>query len=396
MFNFVADRVIKGRIYPGLAQWEARPYTQSWREFGQHWPFTTPLRIEEYCTHHDYPINILSINDDLPDHTYYPVCLGFFDFSIDYFGLFGREITQALLDKRIKILFMYHEGDNPAHIKKRLDDLCGVHGLTQDCYIFVSANSACQKLPGFVYFNDFEFWYFQRNIERPALEIHQTQRQKDFTVLSRAHKWWRATVMADLKRLDLLDNSYWSYCHAPGSDDNDDDCPIEVDAITQLRWNRDQFLKQIPRYCDDLADDKRNDHSITIDEFYTNAYGNIVLESQFDVDGSGGAFLTEKTFKPIKHGQFFFIAGGPGSLQALRELGYRVFDNVLDNSYDQETDATRRWLKLRNSILSAKKSGLDNIFSDCLDDIKHNQDLFCQRKTSRLNILSNQINEQYS
>lgn len=395
MFNFVADRVIKGRIYPSLAQWEARPYTQAWREFGEHWPFTTPLRIQEYCNQHDYPINVFGVEDQLPENTYYPICLGFFDFSIDYFSLLDFRILESLQNKRLKILFMYHEGDNPEHIKSRLDHLCQSHGVDSSCYVFVSANTACQKLPGFVYFNDFELWYFQRNIEQPALEIHQSTRQKDFTVLSRAHKWWRLAVMSDLKRLDVLTNSYWSYCHSP-VDDNNDDCPIEIDAIAQLRWHRDQFMTQIPYFCDDLPDNDRNNHSITIEEFYANAYGNIVLESQFDVDGSGGAFLTEKTFKPIKHGQFFFIAGGPGSLQALRDLGYRVFDDVLDNSYDLETNATRRWLKLRNSILSAKKSGVDNIFSACLNDIQHNQNLFCQSKIERLNILSTQINEQHS
>ena len=35
--NLVADRVIRGRIYPALARHEAVPYTQGWREFGQHW-----------------------------------------------------------------------------------------------------------------------------------------------------------------------------------------------------------------------------------------------------------------------------------------------------------------------------------------------------------------------
>ena len=34
--NLVADRVVKGRIYPALARHQAVPYTQGWREFGQH------------------------------------------------------------------------------------------------------------------------------------------------------------------------------------------------------------------------------------------------------------------------------------------------------------------------------------------------------------------------
>ena len=46
--NLVADKLTKGRIYPAFATHQGRPYTQSWREFGQHWPYTIPLRLQEY------------------------------------------------------------------------------------------------------------------------------------------------------------------------------------------------------------------------------------------------------------------------------------------------------------------------------------------------------------
>ena len=48
-------------------------------------------------------------------------------------------------------------------------------------------------------------------------------------------------------------------------------------------------------------------------KYYANAYCNIVMETHFDADGSTGTFLTEKTYKPIKHGQLFFVAGPAGT-----------------------------------------------------------------------------------
>ena len=83
--NLIADQVIRGRIYPALARHQAAPYTQGWREFGQHWPNSIPLRLQEYCDHHSVNLNIYTINDELPTNTFYPVGLGFFNFSIDYF-----------------------------------------------------------------------------------------------------------------------------------------------------------------------------------------------------------------------------------------------------------------------------------------------------------------------
>jgi hypothetical protein len=390
--NLIADRVIKGKIYPALARHQAVPYTQGWREFGQHWPNTVPLRLQEYCDQHGINLNTYNINDDLPADTFYPVGLGFFNFAIDYFELMSSEIRRALRDQRLRVLFYYHEGDNPVRIKQRLDALSSDHLLPSDCYVFVSANTAAQSLPNFVYFTDFELWYYQRNLLSPALKIHREPRERDFTVLNRLHKSWRAMAMADLKSLDLLDDSYWSYCES--GEFADADCPIEIDAIAGLRVATEEFLRGAPYVSDELDHTQRNDHSTLVPKYHVNSYCNIVMETHFDADQSGGAFLTEKTFKPIKHGQMFFVAGPAGSLQVLRDLGYRVFDSVLNNSYDLETDATQRWRALTRAIYFAR-SKLPELFEQCRSDIEHNQQLFVSSKTERLNTLIKDINESH-
>ena len=390
--NLVADHTIKGKIYPALARHEARPYTPGWRQFGEHWPYTTPVRIQEYCGQHGIELTVHNIDHSLPDNTYYPVCLGFFDFDIDYFELMTVAVRKKLHRSELRVLFMYHEGDSPRRIKNRLDALAEQHLLPPDCYIFVSSNTSADQLPGFVTFHDFELWYYQRNINSAPLEIHNLPRERDFTCLSRLHKWWRATAMADLHRVGILSNSYWSYCEAPYGEDTD--CPIEVDMISQLRYDRKRFLDQAPYISDELSDSDRNNHSVMEPKYFANAYCNIVLESQFDVDQSNGAFVTEKTFKPIKHGQLFFVGGGAGSLQVLRDLGYRVFDGILDNSYDKIANHTQRWESLRDSIAAAQPR-LPQLFEAARADIEHNQQLFVANKSKRLNSLIEKIHEQY-
>jgi len=390
--NLIADQIIKGRIYPALAQHQAQPYTQAWREFGQHWPNTVPLRLQEYCDHHGVKLNIIDIDSEWPADAFYPVGLGFFDFGIDYFELMPERIRTGLFFDDVRVLFYYHEGDNPWHIKARLDELCAKHNLRNNCYRFVSANTAARAIPGFVYFTDFELWYYQRNRASPALKIHTHPRERDFTVLNRLHKSWRALAMADLKSLDLLDNAYWSYCESGVFDDTE--CPIEIDDFHGLRTYTEKFLKSAPYISDELDHDQRNDHSTLVPKYHVNSYCNIVMETHFDADQSGGAFVTEKTFKPIKHGQMFFIAGPAGSLQALRDLGYRVFDAYLDNSYDQESDHTQRWIALTRSIYFAQQE-LPELFEQCRADIEHNQQLFQTVKTERLNTLIKEINESH-
>ena len=382
--NLIADRVVNNKIYPALAQ------TQD-QDFDQHYPYTVPLRLQEYCVKHGVELNILDIDSEWPADAFYPVGLGFFDFGIDYFELMPERIRTGLFSGEVRVLFYYHEGDNPWHIKTRLDELCAKHNLRNDCYRFVSANTAARDVPGFVYFTDFELWYYQRNLTNSALKIHHEPRERDFTVLNRLHKSWRALAMTDLKHNGILDNSYWSYCETGKFVDQD--CAIEIDDIAGLRTRTEKFLQSAPYISDELDFDQRNDHRTLIPKYHVNSYCNIVMETHFDI-GSSGTFLTEKTFKPIKHGQMFFIAGPAGSLQVLRDLGYRVFDSVLDNSYDLEHNATQRWMALTRSIFFAQPD-LPQLFELCRADIEHNQQLFQANKADRLNTLIKELNESH-
>ena len=389
-FNFVADVVLRGKAYPTLAEWPAAPYTSEWRQFVQHWPHTVPCELHEHCKDHSYPHNIYRINDSFPPNSYYSVAIGFFDFNIDYFALMSDHVQNKLRDQRLRVLFYYHEGDNPFLIKERLDTLCLKWQLPQDCYRFVSGNTAADKIPGFVYFPDHELLYWRRNIDVSPTPIHTHKRDKDFTILSRTHKWWRATAMADLYRQGLLNNSYWSYNTDIVLDENSTDNPIEIDTL-EIRTELDNFLSGAPYTCDNLTVDQHNDHSLIELDHYTNSYCNIIFETHFDADRSGGAFLTEKTFKAIKHGQPFIIVGPPGSLATLRRLGYRTFDCVIDNSYDLEINNTQRWLKISEVIANLKKQHLHSWFLNCLDDVNHNQQLFAKSKYSRLNTLYDKL-----
>ena len=104
--NLVADRVVRGKIYPSLARFQAEPYTMEWRQFNQHWPNTIPIRLQEYFEGHGVPIQIFNVVDDLPELTYYPIALGWFNFGIDYFALLSPDIKiqlQQLQEKEITL-----------------------------------------------------------------------------------------------------------------------------------------------------------------------------------------------------------------------------------------------------------------------------------------------------
>jgi hypothetical protein len=382
--NFVADSIIKGKPYPALAVHQARPYTPAWREFGQHWPHTTPAELFGHMDDHGYTYSL-----SIDGAGYYVIGLGFFDFTIDYFELITESVLQRIQQGLVTVLFYYHEGDNPHNIKQRLDTLCLQHNLSTDCYQFVSGNTKAASIAGFAYFPDHELLYWRRNRDVSPLQLHIDVRPYVFVALSRTHKWWRAAVMADLLQSNMLSQSLWSYNTELPLGDDPADNPIEHLPDVAV----DVFMQNGPYRCDTLTVDEHNNHTLVVPEHYIDAYFNIVLETHFDADGSGGTFLTEKTFKPIKNAQPFVLVAPPGSLQCLRDLGYRTFDSVLDNSYDLETNNTQRWLKVKHTLQQIQQDPRGT-FLRCCEDVLHNQQLFQSTKLDRLNTLLKKLYEQ--
>lgn len=389
-FNFVCDRRVKDRAYPALALHQAEPYTPEWQEFVEHWPYTVPCELIEHCGEFGVEYNLYTTDENYPEKSLYLIGIGWFDFDIDYVALMDVRVVHALKENKLQAVFYYHEGDDPWRIKNRLNELFRNHSIPFDRFQFVSGTTAAENFARCHYFPDHELLFWRRNKAVPALPFHNDPRTKDFTLLSRTHKWWRATAVADLRRNDLLKNSFWSYNTEISVDQLFETNSIRVDELN-LRDYLNEFVRQGPYRCDDLTADQHNDHAHLVSEHYTDSRLNIVLETHFDVDGTDGAFLTEKTFKPIKHAQPFVVVGGFKSLETLRSLGYRTFDSVINNTYDTIHDDTERWRHLFREIARIRTLDPTEFIAACENDLIHNQQLFLSNKQDRLNNLLNRL-----
>jgi hypothetical protein len=128
-----------------------------------------------------------------------------------------------------------------------------------------------------------------------------------------------------------------------------------------------------------------------VPEHFEDSYCSIVMETLYDAEQSGGTFVSEKTFKPIRHAQPFVIFGTAGTLSTLRKLGYSTFDHAIDNSYDLETDNTKRFSKTLLTIEQILSQDLHKWYIKCREDIQHNQDLFVKHKYNRLLVLQQKL-----
>ena len=89
--------------------------------------------------------------------------------------------------------------------------------------------------------------------------------------------------------------------------------------------------------------------------------------------------LTEKTFKAIALEMPFVLVAPTGSLEYLREYGFRTFASVFDESYDQETDDVKRIEKvtrLLKELDSLSVTERQEIHRACLPIVEHNYNHF--------------------
>jgi hypothetical protein len=395
MLNLVYDRQVLGRPYPNLAPViDAR---HGYHGLGDEYPFICPIRLYYYAQDHGYPINISYIDQPLPERAFYPVGISWFDFSLDFFGLMSEQVRSYLQQGQLRVLFYYHEGDNPHHEKTRLDELCCQHNLPVTCYRFVSGNTQADNIENFVYFADHELFYWRNSviwndIPQIGCEPHPFQRNREFTLLSRVHKWWRVSIVAELHRQQLLGNSYWSYGNVDIGDQYNDN-PIELHCFTGLDRYINDFLAGGPYRCDEQDHEQHNSHWMFVPEHYADSYCHMVMETFFDADGSRGCFVSEKVFKPIRHGQPFVVFGTPYTLKTLRKLGYRTYDYAIDNSYDEIENNTERFIRAVDTVKKIKQQDMHAWYQSMWNDIVYNRQRYIssQDKYQKLDALLKSI-----
>ena len=169
----------------------------------QAWPRTVQLRLLRMFDWAGIDYQIATVdNPGAPG--WYPIGIGWFDFDVDYISLISAAGIELLQNNQLRILFYYHEGDNPQRIKERIDELCAEHQLPEQCYLFVSANTASTQLENFVYFGDHECFF--NYINRNQLPVANTARtpSRQFTVLTRIPKDWRSVIMSQLWKRGIL------------------------------------------------------------------------------------------------------------------------------------------------------------------------------------------------
>lgn len=152
---------------------------------------------------------------------------------------------------------------------------------------------------------------------------------------------------------------------------------------TATRSYRKHLIEQLSVHKDSILYDWHNTRSVpasysaTIDIDDANQAGvHLVAETLFETNKIQ---LTEKVFKPMVMNQPFIVWSAPGTLAYLREYGFKTFDHVWSEAYDQETDHSRRMQMLIDLVCDLAAMPADqyhSLYEKCLPVIEHNRERF--------------------
>jgi hypothetical protein len=203
----------------------------------------------------------------------------------------------------------------------------------------------------------FYFYVYKDLARKKNIEYNVAKKSKSFLMFNR--RWGsqaqRVLMLAYLHKHNLLDQFYISFSK------------LEIDnggtysEHAKKFFNRlnientitDEDLNQIEAKLPLVLDTDNHKLNLMFDEldsthqFYNDSLVNLIAETNFFTNI---VHLTEKSYKPIMYKQPFIMFGARGSLKALRDQGFKTFDNVWDESYDDEPSNTQRFFKVLDLI----------------------------------------------
>ena len=357
------------------------------QEYGA--PYVMPMTLHKFLDNHLINYDIVDI-EDADYSAWYNVNLYFFDFNCDYFTYLNPMVLYKIRHKELRLLFTYGEPDDPYAIDKRLRELCEIHDIDRESIFFISGNTVADSIDGMAYVCESEYLFEIQNTVVPEPTIFERKTRK-YTCLNRVHKQYRKEFVYNLWRNNLIEDAYVSYGNVINKDVREDFSITNGRFLWCLGYKRNmdfvqpEFESMLPLSADNLNTDEHNDHSMSVDYLFTDSYWNIVMETY--LDATGGVFLTEKTFKPIKYGQPFVILGTTNSLQYLKDHGYKTFSPWIDESYDQLIDVRERWLAVWDIVKQLSDVSLEDLHkqhTEMTSVILHNQAWFKRNKQQEL------------
>ena len=201
-------------------------------------------------------------------------------------------------------------------------------------------------------------------------------KNKKFYWASTKDWYTRRYILSGLIQNDLLDEGFVNYkCLFTDIPSNWLKDNVHPSLIDKIEHECDLIAKHIPLpHLDDTVEFMQTDVN-----FYLDSCLGIVTDTFYEQ----GVFFSEKVFHAMNYLQLFFYIGHQGSLQHLKNVGYEIFDDIIDVSYDNIAEPGARLIAARQSLLDFLSQPIEKIrqlYEKKLPAIIHNKNHVQQQR----------------
>jgi hypothetical protein len=181
-------------------------------------------------------------------------------------------------------------------------------------------------------------------------------RKKTFLCFNRRYNDHRLMLYLAMVQRGLIDQCYYSMDKTQPESNRSfvENCKYLISRFSDMGLDSSNVLaadKLLPLVLDNpnFASYPMETSVDPVKHLYDNSLVNIVTETYFC---NKIIHITEKTYKPIAFMQPFILLGAAGSLQHVKDMGFKTFGEFWDETYDLELDDKQRFNKIMSVIES--------------------------------------------
>jgi hypothetical protein len=257
----------------------------------------------------------------------------------------NKELIKSIQNKKCRIVFVYVLEGYFNNIDW-INNLCQKYSFEKDDVILITSN--------LIEFNNYNFTLIQYNYFGNHINFLPMSKLHKIDLKNYQNNYNR--FLNNINRLHFLCfNGIPRFNRILMFDELNQNEKLIGKSIKTLRSNDKNYYYDIPNW-----EMRKLSAGASLNiQSHLDCFLNIVTETLFDMDS---IFLSEKTYKPIYLCQPFIIFGNPYSLKKLKELGYKTFDKWWDESYDNEMDVNKRFVKIVNILEQISEWDMDMCF----------------------------------
>ena len=201
---------------------------------------------------------------------------------------------------------------------------------------------------------------------------NKTNKPYKFLFLNGMNRWHRKYLIEQFKNNNLIDQSLWSCLDRGMADihllDKKYELPEYQSNLDASELSGTMNFIEVKRH---LFDGNWGDGQL-VAEPYIDTYFSLVTETVTD----SYSFRTEKIWKPIAIGHPWIAVANAGYYKDIRNLGFKTFEHLIDESFDLIEDSQQRVSRIAEVVEDLCKSDLDQFLKESRDICMYNQQHF--------------------